>query len=254
MQIAGRPVVDDVSPGNWIGPTLRGQDAGTVAELVPPVFEAYARVFHPAVRHADDVDAFLGVHADEPLPPDDDVTWAEVAAFNGRTAHPAMEWAFITGSTEFIGSDDQPGMWNEPPPEGHLPVAVATRLADALAPHTSTPADCWFGVDNTWHADAGPTLHLGGVYYLLVRGPVELAAVNFADEPVEQSANLWWPDDRAWFVATNVDLMSTYVGGSAACIADLLAADGLEVAAVAADQRVTWDADTVNPPPLGAPG
>ena len=38
--------------------------------------------------------------------------------------------------------------------------------------------------------------------------------------------------------------MTTYVGGSAACIADLLAAYGLEVAAVPVDQRVTWDADT----------
>ena len=63
---------------------------------------------------------------------------------------------------------------------------------------------------------------------MLSRGPVERAAANFAEEPPEQSANLWWPDDRAWFVATDVDLMTTYVGGSAACIADLLAADGLE--------------------------
>ena len=47
--------------------------------------------------------------------------------------------------------------------------------------------------------------------------------------------------------------MTTYVGGSAACIAELLATDGLEAATVPADQRVTWDADTVNPRPLGAP-
>ena len=86
-----------------------------------------------------------------------------------------------------------------------------------------------------------------------MRGPVGLAATNLADEPAEQSANLWWPDDRAWFVATDIDLMTTYVGGSAACIADLLAADGLEAAVVPADQRVTWDADTVNPLPADAP-
>jgi hypothetical protein len=181
------------------------------------------------------------------------VTWAEIAAFNGRIAHPAMEWAFITGSWEFRGDDDQPGVWNDAPAQGHLPVSAGTPLAAVLARHTTTPSDCWFGVDSTWHSDAEPALRLAGVGCLLVRGTVELAASNFAPEPVEQSANVWWPDDRAWFVATNIDLMTTYVGGSAACIADLLAADGLEVAAVPADQRVTWDADTVNPPPLGAP-
>ena len=85
MQIAGRPVVDDLSPARWVVTALDGQLFGTVAGLVPPVFEAYARVFHPAVRYPDD--ELFGIDSDEP---DQDVTWAEVAAFNGRTAHPAM--------------------------------------------------------------------------------------------------------------------------------------------------------------------
>src|SRR5690349_23203664 len=41
-------------------------------------------------------------------------------------------------------------------------------------------------------------------------------------------ANLWWPDDRAWCVVTDIDLTSTYVGGSAGCIGELLAHTGLE--------------------------
>jgi hypothetical protein len=248
VQIAGRPVEDDVSPGEWVLAALPGPYAGTVSSLVPQVFESYARVFHPAVRYPDEWDVEVEVSE-----PDQDVTWAEVAAFNGRTAHPAMEWASITGSWEFVQSDDQPGMWNDAPAQGHLPTQVAAAMAAVLARHTGTPTDCWFGVDNTWHQGASPALHLDGFDYLLVRGPVDLAGSNFADEPVEQSANLWWPSDRAWFVATHVDLMTTYVGGSAACIADLVAADRLEAAAVPADQRLGWDADTVNPRPIGAP-
>ena len=131
-------------------------------------------------------------------------------------------------------------------------MSVAAPLAAVLARHTTTPTACWFGVDNTVHGDAGPVLKLVNVGCLMVQGPVELAASNFAPEPFEQSANLWWPDDRAWFVATDIDLMTTYVGGSAAAIADVLAC-GIESALVSADQSVTWDADTVNPPPLGAP-
>jgi hypothetical protein len=259
VQIAGRPVESDIRPAGWITEALRPFTEHAVGSLVPPVFEAYARVFHPAVRYPDDW--FPETESAEPdssesLSPDEDVTWAEVAAFNGRTAHPAMEWASITGSWEFRGNDDQPGMWNDAPAEGHLPVSVATRLAAVLARHTATPTDCWFGV---WEGfgffpAGGLTLALPGREHWLLRGPVDLAAANMAEEPSEQSANLWWPDDRAWFVATDIDLMTTYVGGSAACIADLLAADGLEAAPVPADQRVTWDADTVNPLPMDGPG
>jgi hypothetical protein len=238
-------------PFAWITEALLPFSDHRVGSLIPPVFEAYARVFHPAVRYPDDEELF-GIDTDEP---DEDVTWAEVAAFNGRTAHPAMEWASITGSWEFRGNDDQPGVWNDAPAEGHLPVSVAERLAAVLAQHTTTAADCWFGVWSGFGFFGTPatTLHLPEREYVLSRGPVERAAANFADEPAEQSAGLWWPADRAWFVATDVDLMTTYVGGTSACIADLVAADGLEVAVVPVDQRVTWDADTVNPRPLGAP-
>jgi hypothetical protein len=251
VQFAGLPLEDDVSPGDWVADSVRGTLAD-VGSLVPPVFEAYARVFHPAVRYADD-DALPGEAVVEPLAPDEDVTWAEVAAFNGRTAHPAMEWPSITGSWAFLGSDDQPGMWNDAPAEGHLPASVATRLAAVLAGHTTTPGDCFFGLwDGCGSVVAdGPTLSLPHRAYWLVRGPIGLAAANLVDEPSEQSAHLWWPADRAWCVATDIDQMSTYVGGSAACIADLLATDGLETTPTTAGQRIYWDADTINPPPLG---
>jgi hypothetical protein len=247
VQIAGRPVESDVSAGDWIAGALHDSSDGTVSSLVPPVFEAYARVFHPAVRYPDD--ELPGSPSDDP---DVDVSWAEVAAYNGRTAHPAMEWASITGSWDFVQDDDQPGVWNGAPALGHLPSQVAASMAAVLSQHTGTPSDCWFGVDNTWHGDARPALRLYGIEHLLVRGPVDLAAANVAVEPVEQSAQVWWPDDRAWCVVTHPDLMSTYVGGSAACITDLLAAAGIEAARVRPEQLVTWDADTVNPAPFGA--
>jgi hypothetical protein len=239
-------------PFAWIAEALRPFADHRVGSLVPPVFEAYARVFHPAVRYPEDEELF-GLDSDEP---DQDVSWAQVAAFNGRTAHPAMEWASITGSWEFRGNDDQPGMWNDAPAEGHLPVSVGERLATALARFTTTPGHCWFGL---WAGfgfgpPAAPRLALPAREYVLIRGPVDLAAGNFAEEPAEQSANLWWPDDRAWFVATDIDLMTTYVGGSAACVADLVSTDALEVAVVPPDQGTTWDADTVNPLPADGPG
>ena len=58
--------------------------------------------------------------------------------------------------------------------------------------------------------------------------------------------NLWWPADHAWCVATDVDMMTTYVGGSAETVAAVLADTGLEAHPVTADDAVTWDSDTVN--------
>jgi hypothetical protein len=34
---------------------------------------------------------------------------------------------------------------------------------------------------------------------------------------------LFWPDDRRWFVATDVDFWSLYVGGDNDLVADLVA-------------------------------
>jgi hypothetical protein len=82
---------------------------------------------------------------------------------------------------------------------------------------------------------------------VLVRGPIDAAARNLAPEPHEQSANLWWPADRSWCVVTDIDLMSSYVGGSAACIAELLARPGLEVAPATPDDPVAVDQVNASP-------
>ncbi len=219
MSTAGRTA----PAGRWIADAVRAAPPDTVAALVPAGFAAHARVFHPAVRYEDDDD----VH----------VRWDEVAAANGTTPHRLMQWPGITGSWEFLDQADQPGVWNDAPAEGHLAAHVAREVAAVLGRHTADPGDCWFGWDDGGAADL-PRLLLPRADLLLVPGPVSRAADNFAPEPREQSAALWWPADRAWCVVTDVDLRSTYVGGSAACIAELSATCGIEVVPVAPDDAV----------------
>ena len=50
-----------------------------------------------------------------------------------------------------------------------------------------------------------------------------------------QVANLWWPQDRAWFVAIEIDLAWTYVGGPAGLIGQLLAETRIEALPAASD-------------------
>jgi hypothetical protein len=235
VQLGGLPVEPDVSVGVWISSARRRGERGTVSALVPAVFEACARVLHPAVRYAGDDDV--------------EVPWAEVAAHNGTVAHPLMQWVALTRGP----ADSQPPVWDDGPSEGHLPVAVAARLAEVLARHTATPADCVFGRWDGFGYDlpspeVPPRLLLRCERdVVLVRGPIDAAARNLAPEPHEQSANLWWPADRSWCVVTDIDLMSSYVGGSAACIAELLARPGLEVAPATPDDPVAVDPVNASP-------
>jgi hypothetical protein len=234
VDLAGRPVETDPSAAGWIAAALAPADPPTVASLVPPVFAAYARVLHPAIRYEGDDDV--------------EVRWAAVAQHNERTAHRLMQWPAITGSWDFVGEDDQPELWNDSPAEGHLLTPVAGRLAAVLARHTADPGDCWFGA---WtDAQGSALLVLGSRAHLLVRGPIALAAANFAAEPAEQGPNLWFPADRAWCVVTDIDLTSTYVGGGAAAVAAVLDADGIDAWPAEPGDPVTPDSDPVNPPPV----
>jgi hypothetical protein len=235
---AGRPLEWDVSAGRWIAERTDDTAWAAVVSFLPRGFPAYCRVLHPAWRY----------HGDD----DVEVRWAEVAAHNGTVAHPHMTWVGITGDWDYRDEDSQPPVWDRAPDEGHLPTTVATRLTAVLRRHTTTPDDCWFGV---WHGHdsslelPAPTLELPSREHWLLRGPIELAEQNMADEPSEQSVNLWWPADRAWCVATELDSMSTYVGGSTACIAELLQTPDLEVLPAAPDDVMSLDSDPINPIP-----
>jgi hypothetical protein len=226
VQLGGLPVEDDVSRGVWISSARRRGEPGTVSALVPAVFEAYARILHPAIRYDGDDDI--------------EVSWAEVAAHNGTSVDAGAQWDAITRGPV----DSQPPVWDDGPSEGHLPVAVAGRLVDVLGRHTATPGTCLFG---RWDGfgydlpdpDVPPRLLLrGGKDVVLLRGAIADAVRNLAPEPHEQSANLWWPADQAWCVVTDVDLRSSYVGGSAACIAELHSASAIEAVPVAPEDPV----------------
>jgi hypothetical protein len=252
--------VRDPSAATWLDERLTGFD-GTVAGVLPTGFAAHARITHPAYR--DDVP----------------VTWQEVAAANGQTAHPLMQWDHIVGARNVR---EQQGLWDEPPYEGNVPEPLLRRLADVLRTHTATPDRCWFGLWDGWGGSAvkpGDTaaFEIPDRNMLLLNGPLDAvhrtsldlppgnahdASVAVAvgpatDEPEEpfdrepfwRCPNLWWPDDQAWCVATDIDFTYTYVGGTETCIDAILAAPGIEAFPAYLIDPVTWSGDHVNPRP-----
>jgi hypothetical protein len=122
-----------------------------------------------------------------------------------------------------------------------------------LHPSTSTPDVCWFAV---WEGygflepkryEDLPRVKTPERTYILYRGPLQ-AVTAFSWGQTWQSPNLWWPDDRAWCVATEIDLPETYVGGSEAAIDRIVADSQLEALRTRLNARVDIDADTINSP------
>jgi hypothetical protein len=74
----------------------------------------------------------------------------------------------------------------------------------------------------------------GGRSYVLFEGGVDDAA-RFDLGHGSRSPALWWPEDRAWFVHTEIDALSTYVGGSRAMVGRLVGEQVLESFEVDAD-------------------
>jgi hypothetical protein len=228
-------VVDDLRPARWLTESINSF-AESVGSLMPATFGAYARVFHPAYEGGDSV------------------SWAQIALANRKIVHPQMQFTRLIGYGSRYSPEYRPrqsGVFDEAPEVGALPADVAASLARTLARHTTTAAHCWFAVwdgrgdlDQAFHER--PTFQLPHRNYHLADGPVA-AAVQSVGTVSHYSANVWWPDDHAWCVATEIDLDSTYVGASEACIEELLANSELEVAPLSVTAGITADSDALNP-------
>lgn len=261
--------------GSWV---LAGVDSSLqVRRLLPEVFEEYARVFHPARRQAGEPDRRVRA-LDEQAEPFyaevggvlwREVRWRQVAEANGKVSHPAMQWSsIVAGHTDDSGT--QPGLWDRPPQSDSLPLRLTRVLCEVLAEFTLTPDRVWCGVWEGYGFMVGlrsdstlPRLTMPSRPMIVACGPLDaVPEKSFTDgftdarelDPVwgaavrYQSPSLWWPDDRAWCVATDVEMQTTYLGAPAACVNRLLADDRLENTRVSPDQDITWESDAINGP------
>ena len=87
-----------------------------------------------------------------------------------------------------------------------------------------------------------PKLRLPGRDHLVFRGSLAsvlgLGRHNAYGLFERRSPDLLWPDDRGWYIATDVDLEFGYVGGSKALIAHLLEDPRLAAVALHADDAL----------------
>jgi hypothetical protein len=236
----------DVRPADWIGPRLNGFAVDT-GSVIPRGFEAYCRIFHPVRKSA---------------PGRDSASWAEVAAGNGIIVHPEMQIHTISHP---VGSGPPPPYdlndYRNELDWGELPLPERAVLVDVLRTATTTPHRCWFCIWEGFGFDfdgVPERVQLPHRDYVLYGGPIDLALAALDTGPPDidaelrhqpwdtHSPNLWWPEDRAWFVATEIDYAWTYVGGTTTLIESVLASDGLEALPAQLTDQPFVDGDTLN--------
>lgn len=159
------------SDGDWIRDAIDQPWTGTMHDVVPRGFAAYARVFHvPSVQWLPDgpmptFDAFQAMGWEESSAllakiVDDPTTWAETAATFGTTLHPLAQWAALVRSTEPdpVQTTGPDGRWFNAPALSLLDPASLSALAGVLAAHTTTPDAGFAGL---WEGRGGLVGHMG---------------------------------------------------------------------------------------------
>ena len=207
----------DSGPARWVNQTVTNvEDAGRrVTSIVPTGFEKYARLLHPPYQRSSGR-RFA-------------IRWADISSVGNLAIGPNTGWAELVKGTRSGNAS------LEEPSEGHLPYPEIAALMELLYFYTTTPQNCWFAVwegfaalaSETRYADAA-RVDLRKMKYILLRGPIQGARLSFAVPPGEQGPNVWWPDDRAWCVVSDVDMTSTYIAGTAACVESVLSDARLE--------------------------
>lgn len=197
--------VTSLEPAEWLRTSMT-TFARTVASFLPGHFAAYARVMHPFVD------------LDEP------VRWDELAGAGEPVPNDPR------AAAEFALKND---LFMQARVGTLMPNAI-DALVPMLRDATTTPDACYFAV---WHGfsalavppDHEPRLRLPHREYHVFRGAIEAARTSYsAIAGRHHAANLWWPADHAWCVASEIDHAWTYVGGSRALIDAVLGDARLE--------------------------
>ena len=207
---------DGLSHFAWLRERLRTPQDGVATSWIPTGYEAYARMLHP-------------VQEREGEPP---IRWADVSSWSGVALDSSIQWHEV--ALPEVSPLTGPPWSGQGPREGSLSQADALELASVLS--ARTPGLCLFGVWEGYggtlsvqgpvadevprRVDETPVFELPWRSYAMFEGPV--AGATCFSVSRFQSPNLWWPDDRSWCVASEIDLAWTYVAGSKSLIDELL--------------------------------
>ena len=113
--------------------------------------------------------------------------------------------------------------WGRHPKAGSILKAECRTLVNVLKKSTSTPEDYWFclregfgNLEENLYRRAS-RVQATGRSCLLFHDPIDpvISCTTGRETPFwGDSPNIWWPEGRAWCIATDIDLVDTYIAGS----------------------------------------
>lgn len=267
FQVAINPVEAD-----WVAKALADGDWSNVSGIVPTGFEAYVAIRHPAwscdCTEENLADLNSGHRRGSPI------RWAEVAQSDVPVVYGYAMYTkgrkTLMRNTQYRRLqnghwvlDELPGRqltqvlrpgdaWITGPREGSLEPDLARVLRSVLVRATADAGPCWFGVWEGfgWLTEAqraAPLLEAPGRSWYLYRAPLDHLERPFWDGFEHQPANLAWPEDRSWCLATEIDAEVTYLGGNKELIAAVLEEPGLEAVSARLDERLARLSDVLTP-------
>jgi hypothetical protein len=263
----------DVAAASWIAGRLHpfGMDVGSI---VPVGFEAYARIFHPVIApegrlrwsevarrnrriaHAEMQFHMIARPAGHPDPDPshynrgDGPAWGYlpieersvlVEVLRRATTTPDRCWFLVWEG--YGGLDDRGVTARVRLPHRNYLLAYGP-IESALSPFPRKSSPSLRRLQSSATPDTRRRLltrTLSRRRFLNTRTielPVDLATL--------ESPNLWWPEDQAWIVATEIDFAWTYLGGSASLIETVIAEPRLEALRARPTDKPFYNSDVAN--------
>lgn len=219
---------DEIGVADWLVSSLFPFQKYVAGSVVPPGYEAYVRIHHPTQSTSDYV------------------SWARIADWAGRVYHPAMQFEAIATPIQDKRLPTKP--WDGRVPND-MPMHQAKALANLLGSFTATPEKVWYLV---WEGygdvpqTSGPRVQRPHRNYLLYCGGIDDIGGRGIPEHHREPPEYWFPEDKSWCVATDMDLFWTYIGGSRACIDAILNSPDLETVPAELNDGLTVESDEIN--------
>lgn len=216
----------DISQASWFA--ARAEPWTQLCSIGRSGFERYARLFHPVSPGTD------ATNQEELADLEGDLPQAELRLLTTVLARHTS-----TPEDCFFALWDGYGELRGGAAVGFLQLSRSRGLRGAGTPPAITPA---FSPE----VMSAPRVQIPARSYLLFRGVLDDAGTWGAADVLPgrprriNSPNLMWPSDHAWFVASEIDLPWTGIGGTAALLDDLLSTEGLDVQATELSDRLPY--------------
>ncbi|AZI57523.1 hypothetical protein EH165_04455 [Nakamurella antarctica] len=178
--------------------------------------------------------------------------WINARLVRGESSMGSRVRSVIPTGFQRVVRDGNGRSGNVDPDEGSVPVGTLTAILDHCLCDGNVVQGVWLGFGTwTYRWNGEPVLPGWGgrEYRLFATAKAAITTWPGMSPSWPQSANLIWPADNSWCIATEIDWDSTLVAGSTDMTDAILADVRLESFVVEYEDDLSWCGNILNPRP-----